>query len=575
MSRFLVFSLHPKKTVLLSISFLVNFKRFISNRCRSIYIYLKYKNSFAILSNIKSIPMRLILICVFFFGYNNTYSQNIIKVKDSLSYDGVDFKSVNEFYIYGDSKAIGNSILGEHKSNEFNDMNVINDDVKMKYIDIDDDKSTFSSSTAKLKLPDNLKKITYAGLYWTATYSLEEGKRRKSKDSYEYKGDFRQQQAIDTIKFKTPNGDYKTIGGEVLYDGAENPTHAINSPYVCYADVTKILRDAEELNGNYTVANVKASRGYISGGSAAGWMLYIVYQSPTDNPKYIASYSGFALVNNLPVDITFKNFKSLNQGDVKTSLVVSALEGDLTLLQDECAIIKRDGSFQSLSNGTRYQQNFFNSSITNNSLINYDRIPSSKNTLGFDIAELKIPNYNNSILDNNMSSTTLRLKTRSDRYYMYFAAFQTEISQDFFEDVVEEKEPVSIVSTVEPEVIRTTQAEVKKSKRKYVWKPPGKQGFKSKAFKILVTKRSTIFNDVSSGYYVITNVFSESTRARKWEATLVKKGYTPITITNPKNNWEFVAVLQTESAKEAFSKQQELIQKYQFRDTWILKVNLD
>lgn len=517
----------------------------------------------------------LLLICVSFLACNNLYSQDIMAVKDSLGYDGVDFKSVNEFYIYGDSKAIGNSILGEHKEDSFNDMTVINDDVKMKYIDIDDDKSTFSSSAAKLKLPDNLKKVSYAALYWTATYSLEEGKRRRSKDSYEFKGDFRQQYAIDTVKFKTPNGEYKTIGGTVIYDGAKNPTHAINSPYVCFADVTKILRESKELNGNYTVANVKASRGYISGGSAAGWMLYVVYQSPTDNPKYIASYNGFALVNNLPVDITFKNFKSVNQGDVKTSLTVSALEGDLTLLQDECAIIKRDGTFQSLSNGIRYQQNFFNSSITNNSLINNDRIPNSKNTLGFDIAELEIPNYNNSIIDNNMSSTTLRLKTRSDRFYMYFVAFQTEISQDFFEDVVEEKEPISKVSTVEPEVIRTTQAEVKKSKRKYVWKPPGKKGFNSKAFKTLVGKRSTIFNDVSSGYYVITNVFSESSRARKWEAYLIKKGYTPITITNPKNNWQYVAILQTESAKEAFTKQQELIQKYKFRDTWLLKVNLD
>ncbi len=515
----------------------------------------------------------LLLICISFLGITNAYSQEKERVKDSLGYDGVDFKSVNEFYIYGDSKAIGNNILGEHKADDFNDMSVSNDDVKMKYIDIDDDKSTFSSSSAKLKLPDNLKKIAYAALYWTATYSLEKGKRRKSKDSYEYKGDFRLNQAIDTIKFKTPNGEYQTIGGNILYDGAENPTHAINSPYVCSADVTKILRNATEQNGYYTVANVRASQGYISGGSAAGWMLYVVYQSPTDNPKYIASYNGFALVNNLPVDITFKNFKSVDQGDVKTSLVVSALEGDQTLQQDECAIIKKDGSYQSLSNGVRYQQNFFNSSITNNNLINSDRIPSSKNTLGFDIAELEIPNYNNSIIDNNTSSTTLRLKTRSDRFYMYFAAFQTEISQDFFEDIIEEREPVSKISKVEPEVIRTTQTESKK--RKYVWKPPGKKGFNSKDFKMLVAKRSTNFKHVTSGYYVVTNVFSVLTRARKWEAYLIKKGYTPVTIVNPRNNWQFVTVLQTESAKEAFTMQQELIQQYKFRDTWVLKINLD
>lgn len=108
-----------------------------------------------------------------------------------------------------------------------------------------------------------------------------------------------------------------------------------------------------------------------------------------------------------------------------------------------------------------------------------------------------------------------------------------------------------------------------------MWKPPGKLGFNSKAFKTLVAKRSKQLSDVSNGYYVVTNVFSEGTRARKWEGYLIKKGYTPITITNPKNNWQYVAVMQTESAKEAFTKQQELIQEYRFRDTWILKINLD
>ncbi|AEH00864.1 hypothetical protein [Lacinutrix sp. 5H-3-7-4] len=513
--------------------------------------------------------------CFCLLALSSVSSQEKLAIKDSLSYDGANFKSVNEYYIYGDSKAIGNTILSEHKSRDYNDLNSVNDDIKMKYIDIDDDKSTFSSSAAKLKLPDNLKKITYAGLYWSATYSLEEGKRRKVKDSYEYKGDFRQETAIDTIKLKTPNGEYQTISGEIIYDGATNPTHAINSPYVCYADVTNILKNAPEQNGYYTVANVKASRGYISGGSAAGWMLYIIYQSPTDNPKYISTYNGFGLVNNLPVDINFKNFKSIDQGDVKTSLTVSALEGDITLLQDECAIVTKNGKFQSLSNGARYQQNFFNSSITSNSIINSDRIPASRNTLGFDIAELEIPNYNNEIIDNNTSETTLRLKTKSDRFYLYFAAFQTEISQDFFKDIVEDQQPVSNVSKIEPETIRTTVEEVKKTKPKYVWKPPGKLGFGSRAYKYTISKPSTIITDVPSGYYVISNVFSGKNRARKWERYLIKKGYTPFTFTNPKNNWEYVAVLKTEDSKKAFIKQQEMVQEYRFRDTWILKVNLD
>lgn len=514
-------------------------------------------------------------LCFCLMVQNIVFSQDQIAVKDTLSYDGANFKSVNEYYIYGDSKVIGNTILSNHKTKAYNDLSSSNDNIKMKYIDIDDDKTTFSSSAAKLTLPENLKKVTYAGLYWSATYSLEEGKRRKVKDSYEYKGDFRLQTAIDSILFKTPNGEYEPIEGEIIYDGASNPTHAINSPYVCYAEVTDIVKNAQEQNGFYTVANIKASQGYISGGSAGGWMLYVIYQSPTDNPKYISTYNGFGLVNNLPVDINFKNFKSIDQGAVKTSLTVSALEGDKTLLQDECAIITRTGKFQSLSNGVRFQQNFFNSSITNNSLVNTDRIPASKNTLGFDIAELQIPNYYNEIIDNNTSETTLRLKTKSDRFYLFFAAFQTEISQDFFNEIIEDKQPVSNVSQVEPEVIRTTEKEVQKTKPKYVWKPPGKLGFNSRSYRRTISKPSTIISDVESGYYVITNVFSSEQRARKWESYLIKRGYTPITFKNPKNNWDYVAIMQTEDSKKAFTKQQEMRQEYRFRDTWILKVNLD
>lgn len=517
----------------------------------------------------------VLIVLLVFFCITYVQAQDSIAVKDSLSYDGKNFSALNEFYIYGDSKAIGNNIVSVHKSDDYNDMQFDNDDLKIKYVDIDRDGSTFSSSSAMLELPDNLKKITYAGLYWTATYSLEKGKRRKDKDSYEYKGDYRKNEDIEEIKFKTPTSKYIDITGEIIYDGASNPTHAINSPYVCYADVTKLLKETKVLNGHYTVANVKASRGYISGGSTGGWMLYVVYQAPTDNPKYITTYNGFALVNNLPVDITFKNFKSVDQGDVKTSLTISALEGDLSLMKDECAIIKKDGTFQSLSNGARNQQNFFNSSITRNSIRNTDRYPASLNTLGFDIAELEIPNYNNDIIDNSTSETTLRLKTGSDRYYVYFTAFQTEISQTFFEGVIEDGQTVNKSSTIEPEVLRTSEADSKKSKRKYIWKPPGKLGFNSKAFKYLLSKKSTLINDIEGGYYVVTNVFSEPKRAQKWEGYLIRKGYTPKTFTEPNKNWKYVTVLQTQSAKEAFSLQQKLRQIYRFRDAWVLKVNID
>ncbi|WP_397364178.1 SPOR domain-containing protein [Olleya sp. R77988] len=493
---------------------------------------------------------------------------------------GVSFESQKEFYIFGDVAVIGNNILSKDDKDAFNNPLANNDDTKMRYVDIDSDTETFSSSQATLNLPTDFKKIAYAGLYWTATYAYEKGTRKEQKGNYDYRGNGERSTVINQIKFKLPNQEYQDVEGSVIYDGSENVTHAINSPYVCYADVTKLLIKAENKTGDYAVANVKATEGYLSGGSAAGWMLYVVYQSPTDNPKYISTYHGFALVNKEePLDLTFKNFKSVEKGDVKTSVVLAAIEGDSDLQGDEFAIIKqKDGTFQSLSNGARFQQNFFNSSITNNSIKNRDRLPNSENTLGFDIAKLDIPNYNNTIINNNTSETTLRLKTQSDRFYLYFTAFQTEIAQTYFDDIVQENNPnASQSASVAPEIVRAQPESVPSYDTKEKRKPYRyyKRGLNSKAYKYLKNKKSTAIAGIEGGYYVVAGVFAESARAGKWTSKLIKKGYDANAFINPKNNWNYVYLLRSDTADEAFKLAEELKTNYRYRDAWVLKANLD
>ncbi len=522
---------------------------------------------------------RLLVLLFLIIGINHVNAQLNEQLKDSLT-DGVTFKSQNEFYIFGDVAVIGNNILSEDDKDAFNNQLVNNDDTKMRYVDIDNDKETFCSSQATLTLPSDFKKIAYAGLYWTATYAYEKGTRKEQKGNYDYRGNGERSSVINQIKFKLPNQEYQDITGEVIYDGSTNSTHAINSPYVCYADVTKLLKTTDTKSGNYTVANVKATQGYLSGGSAAGWMLYVIYQSPTNNPKYISTYHGFALVNKEdPLDLTFKNFKSVEAGDVKTSVVLSAIEGDAALEGDEFAIIKqRDGSFQSLSNGARYQQNFFNSSITNNSIKNRDRLPNSENTLGFDIAKLDIPNYNNAIISNNTNETTLRLKTKSDRFYLYFTAFQTEIAQTYFNDIVQENNPeASQKANVAPEIVRAQPESVPSYNTKEKRKPYRyyKRGLNSKAFAYLKNKKSTSIAGIEGGYYVVAGVFAEPARAGKWTSSLIKKGYEANAFINPKNNWNYVYLLRSDTAEDAFNLMEDLKTNYRYRDTWVLKANLD
>ena len=91
-----------------------------------------------------------------------------------------------EFYIQGDAIAIGNNILSEHANQDYNEVGLINDRVEMKYVDIDNDNATFSSSAAELQLPKNTNKIKFAALYWSATYGEQqngcERERRKRHD---------------------------------------------------------------------------------------------------------------------------------------------------------------------------------------------------------------------------------------------------------------------------------------------------------------------------------------------------------------------------------------------------------
>src|SRR5690606_15109518 len=235
---------------------------------------------------------------------------------------------------------IGNTIMGKDAITSFNDISLTNDDIDMTYTDIDQDDTTFSSSSAILELPANHTKIKYAVLYWAATYSYERGYRQESGGQFLFQGKrVKNRSAISKIKFKLPGTDtYKNINGDIIFDGANDKAFSLNSPYVCQADVTKLLKHAKETNGEYTVANVTATQGFVSGGSAAGWLLYVVYEAPTKNPQYITTYNGFAHVGSDAVKVTFDNFMALEEGEINTSITLSALEGDSALIDDEILI---------------------------------------------------------------------------------------------------------------------------------------------------------------------------------------------------------------------------------------------
>src|SRR5690606_34488029 len=100
--------------------------------------------------------------CIFFAGIFALSAQ----VKN-------DFEVRYQDNIKGDITFIGNNIVNRDggwnsRPNEPYDGSRSNDELNMQYIDIDGDRSTFSSSSADLEVPNlECSEIVYAGLYWS------------------------------------------------------------------------------------------------------------------------------------------------------------------------------------------------------------------------------------------------------------------------------------------------------------------------------------------------------------------------------------------------------------------------
>ncbi|RUA11637.1 MAG: hypothetical protein DSY83_16480, partial [Flavobacteriia bacterium] len=290
-----------------------------------------------------------------------------------------------------------------------------NDDLNMQYIDIDGDPNTFSSSSATLSVPDSdCSLIRYAGLYWSAVY----------KDSN--RSDFNQ------VKFQVPGGSYVDLtADEILFDGYNDSDFGNYSPYACYKDVTSLLTALPNPDGEYFVANVRASSGSsITGGISGGWSLVVVYENPTLPGKYITTFDGYAgIKSGQTVDIPFSGFTTLpSPFPVNAKLGVAALEGDNKITGDQLAIkADSNGSFTTLSNTVNPSNNFFNSNITIEGSIVTTRNPNSTNTLGWDVDLFTIPNPNQTVIPNDETGATLRASSTQDKYDIFFTSLDVEI----------------------------------------------------------------------------------------------------------------------------------------------------
>ncbi len=317
--------------------------------------------------------------------------------------------------IKGDIQLIGNNILGPGNA-PFNNTTILNHNRNMIYIDIDNDPTTFSSSSADLEVPNpGCYRIIHAGLYWAANTPGSE--------------------PITSVKFKGPSGGYNDIVGTVIFDANGDSVDGGNSfPYACYADVTNIVTSLNTDLGTYTVANVSSAEGRTGRfrppnrtGHAAGWSLYIVYEDPTLPGKSITSFDGFSSIfaaGNPSLDVPVSGFRTLPApAPVRANFAFAALEGDSPIQGDQLLL-----NGLNLSTADRPVNNFFNSTVTQLSALPVNnRNPNSRNTLGFDTGTIAVPNPGNTVIANGATSATVRLQTQGDTYFPYFFSLAVDI----------------------------------------------------------------------------------------------------------------------------------------------------
>lgn len=329
--------------------------------------------------------------------------------------------------INGDFTMIANNMLSRTATEAYNgedDNHTFFDNV---YVDIDNDPTTFNSSSANFVNPRPEQvclTIKKAYLYWAAADQENDAGEDNQPD-----WDF------SDIKLMLPNEtSYQTLtADEVLYRGRD--THFSNDPYVCFKDITNLVTNLESPYGTYQVANVEAKTGFLfqhSGGNtgtSGGWQIVYVYESPELVSKNVSVFDGYAHItrdfNNY--DIDFSGFRTVPNGPVDVNMLIGSLEGDRSLIGDRFQIQNIADEYVDIMAPLRDSFNFFNSRITLENENFTDRNPASLNTLGFDAAVFQLENTDNRIIGNNQTSASIRLASNQETYSLFLIGLAVEV----------------------------------------------------------------------------------------------------------------------------------------------------
>ncbi|WP_304143016.1 gliding motility-associated C-terminal domain-containing protein [Mesoflavibacter zeaxanthinifaciens] len=364
--------------------------------------------------------------------------------------------------INGDVIVVGNNTISRTATGNYNGSDGNHDFSDNVYVDIDNDFTTFNSSSANLTNPypgDPCLAIDKVLLYWAAAdKGLVVGNGNNTVELDNQPG-----WNYNQVKIMLPGQtSYTTVSADdVIFRGRDENPHFVNDAYICVKDITNNVINNSNAFGKYQVANVEGRQGYLyshdgnNTGTSGGWQLVVVYKSDQLKRKNISFFDGYANVtsSNNNFNINFSGFQTIPTGAVKSDIVIGALEGDRDLSGDRLQMLNSSNVFEDLDAPLRNSNNFFNSRITNGNSNFTDRNPASTNTLGFDSAHFNLDNSGNNLLQNNQTSTTLRLTSNQEAYGLYLLGLAVEVYEPKLDPIVYTATPNTITPNSNPQTV--------------------------------------------------------------------------------------------------------------------------
>lgn len=370
-----------------------------------------------------------IVLFISYFGVNTVVAQQVNFTPRTSALAPSPYRNVQNYNLQGDFVMLGNSNLTFASASSRNDNTSNNQGASMVYNDIDGDSNTINSSSSELRLGSldpACSEIVYAGLYWSGKADNSNSKTILVSGTTYRK---------DRVKFKKQGQAYQWVNAgnslnEIYYPGSSQ-----SGIYVGYADVTDYVR--QHGVGNYFVADMALAQGTDSNtGYFGGWGMVIIYKNPSMKWRDITVFDGYAYISSGTQQFDISGFRAAQNGAVNIKMGLMAGEGDRGTSGDYIEIRERTSSnYTTLSHGDNTTNNFFRASIFTGG---NNRNPNYINNSGMDISMFDLPNTNNSIINNNQTSTRFRYGTNGDFYSIFNIVFAVDA---YVPEVVGENSP--------------------------------------------------------------------------------------------------------------------------------------